>query len=147
MAAVEAWLFMRLTTNTDVTAIVDKARIEPIKTHQRPDGTFPPAITYRRTSTTRTQHMGGSGNMATATFEIKCCSNNYLEAVNLGTLVRQDLIDRQLNQLDQHIRHTTILNEFDDDEPPYLADDFTTYARTLQIEIAHSEVGNQLITH
>ena len=141
MAAVEGWIKERLTSNETLAEI--GASVHPVKVPQStPDNA--PAVTYRRMQTVRGQHALGSHANATATIEVRCRSTDYGEAKAMANAVRLELDSRQTVFSDKSIRRTATINEFDDDEAPYLADDVTTFECVLVFGIGFIEEANTL---
>lgn len=141
MAAVEGWIKERLTASEALAEI--GAGVYPVKVPQStPDNS--PAVTYRRQSTQRGQHAQGSHANATAMIEVRCRSIDYGEAKAMAEAVRLSLDSRQTVFSDKSIRRTATINEFDDDEAPYLADDVTVFEAVLVFEIAFIEEANTL---
>lgn len=141
MAAVEGWIKERLTSNETLAEI--GASVHPVKVPQStPDNA--PAVTYRRMQTVRGQQAQGSHANATATIEVRCRSTDYGEAKAMADAVRLELDSRKTVFSDKSIRRTATINEFDDDEAPYLADDVTVFEAVLVFEIAFIEEANTL---
>jgi hypothetical protein len=134
--AIEAWLRRAL---CDIPAVAEMVgqRIFPVRIPQREAGEpARPAITYRRTQTTRVQGMIGALGPETAVLEIRLWSTDYDQCRDLAEEICDALDGRRGQEGSFNLQRTRVLNLRDEEEAPWLADDVWMYAAVIELEIA-----------
>lgn len=111
--SIETGLFTHLTTDANVSAIVD-ARVYPLRLMQ---GYTLPALTYQRISTERKPTLSGPNERVVGRFQINCFAATYSAARALADKVRISLDGRKgtLGSEDD-VGGISIQGEWEDDD-------------------------------
>lgn len=136
---VEAWIFGRLAHSEQLRELAPGG-VYPIHKPQAAGGeAWQDFLTYRRRRTQRIEDLTLTSGVVNVSFEVRCWAQDYAHLPPLAAAVIEALETAPVSQYGADLYRAHIVDELDELEPPFAADDVFALARVLLVEIGHAE--------
>jgi len=136
---VEAWIFGRLRDSVQLAELAPGG-IHPIhKPQATSNAPWQDFLTYRRRRTTRIEDLTLTSGVANVTFEVRCWAQDYVHLPALAAAVVEALETAPVSQYEAELYRAHVVDELDELEPPFAADDVFALARVLVVDIGFAE--------